>query len=87
MNNLSMYIARESGLHNLHPLTKSLLVLCLLAAGLALPGRWTGYIIFLIFIVPLAIWGKIFRRAHTSSLENYLATRALGSDNSEFVLG
>lgn len=61
MNNLSMYIARESGLHNLHPLTKSLLVLCLLAAGLALPGRWTGYIIFLIFIVPLAIWGKIFR--------------------------
>ena len=56
-----MYIARESGLHNLHPLTKSLLVLCLLAAGLALPGRWTGYIIFLIFIVPLAIWGKIFR--------------------------
>jgi energy-coupling factor transport system permease protein len=61
MNNLSMYIARESGLHNLHPLTKSLLVLCLLAAGLALPGRWTSYIIFIIFIVPLAVWGKIFR--------------------------
>jgi len=56
-----MYIARESGLHNLHPLTKSLLVLCLLAAGLALPGRWTGYIIFIIFIVPLAVWGEIFR--------------------------
>lgn len=60
MNNLSMYVARESGLHNLHPLTKSLLVLCLLAAGLALPGRWIGYIIFIAFIIPLTLWGKIF---------------------------
>jgi energy-coupling factor transporter transmembrane protein EcfT len=55
-----MYVARESGLHKLHPLTKSLLTLLLLIAGLTLPGNWIGYILFLLIIFPLAIWGKIF---------------------------
>jgi energy-coupling factor transport system permease protein len=55
-----MYVARESGLHNLHPLTKSLLTLLLLVAGLTLPGNWTGYLLVLFVIIPLAIWGKIF---------------------------
>lgn len=54
-----MYAARESGLHSLHPLTKSLLVLFLFVAGFALPGKWTGYIIFTGFILPLAFWGGI----------------------------
>lgn len=61
MNTLSMYVARESGLHKLHPLTKSLLVLLLLIAGLTLPGKWTGYVLVIFIIFPLAIWGKIFR--------------------------
>jgi energy-coupling factor transport system permease protein len=61
MNNLSMYVARESGLHGLHPLTKSLLVLCLFVAGFALPGNWTSYIIFTGIILPLAFWGGILR--------------------------
>jgi energy-coupling factor transport system permease protein len=60
MNTFSMYVARESGLHKLHPLTKSLLTLLLLIAGLTLPGNWIGYILFLLIIFPLAIWGKIF---------------------------
>lgn len=55
-----MYVARESGLHRLHPLTKSLLTLLLLVAGLTLPGNWTGYLLVLFVIIPLAIWGKIF---------------------------
>lgn len=55
-----MYVARESGLHTLHPLTKSLLTLLLLVAGLALPGNWTGYLLVLFVIFPLAIWGEIF---------------------------
>jgi energy-coupling factor transport system permease protein len=62
MNTFSMYVARESGLHKLHPLTKSLLTLLLLVAGLTLPGNWTGYILVLFVIVPLAVWGKVFRR-------------------------
>lgn len=59
MSNLSMYVARESGLHSLHPLTKSVLVLFLFVAGFALPGKWTCYIIFAGIILPLAFWGGI----------------------------
>lgn len=59
MNTFSIYVARESGLHKLHPLTKSVLTLVLLVAGLTLPGKWTGYILVLIFVVPLAAWGNI----------------------------
>ena len=59
MNTFSMYVARESGLHNLHPLTKGLLTLLLLVAGLTLPGTWTGYILVLFVIIPLAWWGRI----------------------------
>lgn len=62
MNNFSLYIARDSGLHRLHPLTKSLYVLLLLVAGLSLPGRWTGYLIFLLGILPMAAWGKVLGR-------------------------
>jgi energy-coupling factor transport system permease protein len=60
MNNFSMYVARESGLHKLHPLTKILLTLLLITAGLALPGNWTGYFIILLIIFPLAYWGQVF---------------------------
>jgi energy-coupling factor transporter transmembrane protein EcfT len=55
-----MYVARESGLHKLHPLTKGLLTLLLLVAGLTLPGLWAGYALVLFVIFPLAAWGKIF---------------------------
>lgn len=60
MNTFSMYLARESGLHKLHPLTKSLLTLLLLVAGLTLPGRWIGYFLVAFVVVPLVVWGKIF---------------------------
>ena len=56
-----MYVARESGLHKLHPLTKGTLTLFLLVAGLALPGKWTAYFLLLFIIMPLAAWGRIFR--------------------------
>lgn len=60
MNTLSLYIARESGLHKLHPLTKGSLTLLLLVAGLTLPGDWTGYLLVLFIILPLALWGNVF---------------------------
>ena len=56
-----MYVARESGLHKLHPLTKALLTLLLLVVGLTLPGNWTGYFLVAFVILPLALWGRIFR--------------------------
>ena len=55
-----MHVARESGLHRLHPLTKGLLTLLLFVAGLTLPGNWVGYFLVLFVIFPLAAWGKIF---------------------------
>jgi energy-coupling factor transport system permease protein len=60
MNSFSMYVARESGLHHLHPITKILLTLLFITMGLTLPGNWTGYFIVLFVIFPLSVWGKIF---------------------------
>jgi energy-coupling factor transporter transmembrane protein EcfT len=60
MNTFSMYVARESGLHKLHPLTKVLLTLLLLVLSFTLPGDWTGYFLVLCVIFPLAAWAMIF---------------------------
>ncbi len=62
MNNFSLYVARDSGLQRLHPLTKSLYVLFLLVAGFSLPGRWTAYFVFLIGTLPVAAWGRVLGR-------------------------
>lgn len=62
MQNFSLYVARDSGLHRLHPLTKSLYVVFVLVAGFSLPGRWTSYLVVLLAVLPLAAWGKVLRR-------------------------
>lgn len=76
MNTFSMYVARASGLHRLHPLTKGALTLLLLVAGLTLPGNWTGYILVFLIILPLAAWGKI--------LPNFI--RAVGVVSLPFII-
>jgi energy-coupling factor transport system permease protein len=62
MSILSIYIARESGLHNLNPITKFVLALCLLICAFALPGIWISYLILVLIILPLAAWGKVLTR-------------------------
>ncbi len=62
MNSLSIYVARESGLHHLNPITKFVLTLCILIYGFTLPGTWTGYLILLLILLPLAAWGKVTKR-------------------------
>ncbi len=57
----SLYVEKRSGLHGLHPLTKLVLAAFTLAAGLAIPGMFTGYMIFLLILIPLAMWGQITR--------------------------
>jgi len=57
----SLYVARESGLHHLHPLTKLTLTFGLLIAALALPWIWATYILTALVIVPLSVWGHIAR--------------------------
>lgn len=62
MHSLSIYVARESGLHSLNPLTKLVLTLCIMICGVILPGTWTSYWILALVIVPLSLWGNVTRR-------------------------
>ena len=55
----SLYIASESGMHRLHPLTKLAIVLLCLVLGFFLPGVWLTYIAFAVVILPLALWAGI----------------------------
>ncbi len=57
----SLFAARESGLHQLHPLTKLSLAGFLWVAGLALPGAWTAYAVFALLVLPLAAWGRVLK--------------------------
>ncbi len=59
MNDFSLYVARDSGLHKLHPLTKAMYVLFLLVAGFSLPGYWTPYLIVVFGVLPVAAWGGV----------------------------
>jgi energy-coupling factor transport system permease protein len=58
----TIYVERDSGLHRLNPLTALALVGFSLAAGLALPGVLTPYVVFGLVVAPLAAWGRILRR-------------------------
>jgi len=62
MDSFSIYVARASGLHDLNPITKLILTLCLMLYGLILPGMWTSYLIILFIVVPFAVWGKVLPR-------------------------
>jgi energy-coupling factor transport system permease protein len=55
----SLYVARESGLHRLHPLTKLALTGFCLFASLVLPGVWATYAAFGVILLPLAAWGQV----------------------------
>ncbi len=56
---LSLYVARESWVHQLHPLTKLTLAGFMLVGGLALPGPWALYIFWALVTLPLAFFGGI----------------------------
>jgi energy-coupling factor transport system permease protein len=55
----SLYQARPSGLHRLHPFTKLSLTATILIAAFAIPGPWAGYAFFLLGLLPLAAWGQV----------------------------
>lgn len=59
MHSLSIYAARESGLHSLNPLTKLVLTLCIMICGVTLPGTWDSYWVLALVIVPLSLWGTV----------------------------
>jgi len=57
----SLYNDTGSGFHRLNPLTKLVLVLFLAVCAIFIPGLWTAYIVFLLGIMPLAVWGRLLR--------------------------
>ena len=61
MTVFSLYQPGDSGLHGIHPLTALVLVALCLVAGLALPGAWAPYAVFLLAVVPLAGWSRVLR--------------------------
>jgi energy-coupling factor transport system permease protein len=65
----SLYEPRESGLHRLHPLTMLAVVAFCLVAGLALPGPWGPYVVFLLVVLPLAAWGKVLPNLLSGALK------------------
>jgi energy-coupling factor transport system permease protein len=65
---ISLYVARESGLHRLHPLTKLALAGLMLVGGLTLPQAWVTYLFFALFVLPLALWGRVAGRLLKSLL-------------------
>lgn len=68
----SLYIAGESLIHRLHPLTKLAIVALCLVLGLFLPGVWLTYLAFAVIIVPIAsmagILGPFLRAAAKTAL-------------------
>lgn len=58
---ISLYIAGESGLHRLHPITKLLLAVTLILGGFTIPIPWASYAIFLGIILPISVWGGIWK--------------------------
>lgn len=61
MTSATLYIEQNRGLQRLHPLTKLVISLFLIVLALVLPSMWAGYLVFLLGVVPLALWGGILR--------------------------
>ena len=59
---ISLYIAGDSRLHRLYPITKLLLALALILGGFIFPVPWASYAIFLGIILPISIWGGIWKQ-------------------------
>jgi energy-coupling factor transport system permease protein len=57
----SLFAPRTSGVHRLNPLTKLAITGFLLVAGLAAPGPWETYLLFILGVLPLAWLAQVAR--------------------------
>lgn len=55
----SLFRARESPVHRLHPLTKLTLTAFLLLSGLAIPFLWYPYVLLLFVVLPVATVSRV----------------------------
>jgi energy-coupling factor transport system permease protein len=63
----SLFVARDSPIHRLNPLTKLTLTGLLLVTGLFLPGVLTNYLLFLGVILPLSALAGVGRQLLSSA--------------------
>jgi len=60
-SSFSLYAPRDSGYHRLHPLTKLAISGAILIGGLGLGGTWPAFAVFVLIVVPLALWSRALR--------------------------
>ena len=65
-NSVSLYVPGDSGLHRLNPTTKLLLTLTIILFGFVFPVLWSCYAAFLFIILPLSVWGRIWKQMISS---------------------
>jgi energy-coupling factor transport system permease protein len=58
---LSLYEARPSTYHQLHPQTKLEISAAVLVIGLLWPGPWGSYVVLALMVVPLTLWSQVGR--------------------------
>lgn len=61
MANNTAYVPGVRGMHSLHPLTNLAITGLLIFAALLLPSVWAPYLVFLLAIVPLALWSGVLQ--------------------------
>jgi|SRR5581483_4932318 energy-coupling factor transport system permease protein len=65
--NQSFFLDRASGWHALHPLTKLAVAFAILVTAFSVRWMFISVALFVLVIVPLALWGKIWREVlHTT---------------------
>jgi energy-coupling factor transport system permease protein len=57
---LTFFVDLDSPLHRLNPLTKLIIVLCVILLAFLGPWYFLPTSLFILVIIPLSIWGKIF---------------------------
>lgn len=65
---LSLYVARQSRVHQLHPLTKLELAGFMLVGGLLLPGPWGLYVFWALVTLPLTFLAQVVNRLVITTL-------------------
>jgi energy-coupling factor transport system permease protein len=68
----SLFRPRPGRLHRLHPLTRLALSALPAAAGLALPGLWTGYLAAALGVLPLALAARLLPDLARAVLRTWL---------------
>lgn len=59
MQSATLYLPAGGPLHRLHPLSKLTLSLCLMVAAVGGPGILLPAAIFLLVLLPVALWGRV----------------------------